>query len=386
MTNTTAFAPAVRADKSSIQEHNIQIAVSEHIKAFIDGMPNIVLILNRQRQIVFYNAQLMRDLCITDDSQILGIRPGELFSCIHSCETEGGCGTTEYCRYCGAVIAILSSQVGEHATRECRMTVRRNERVEAIELRVNASPVWVHDEFYTLFSITNISEQKRMEVLEQIFFHDILNSAFAIYGLADNGARTDDPEMMRSIMTRLPDLTKGMIEDIKAQRQLLLAERDELSLEFGVYSIHNLFDDAIQYCRSYSFAKEKAIVIHKESKDVLIATDQSILRRVLINLIKNALEASSKGDAVTISCLRDADTLKITIHNSCEMAPEVKMQMFQRSFSTKGKGRGIGTYSILLLTERYLQGSVSFTSDAEFGTIFMLRLPLVLTEVKHSLN
>jgi sensor histidine kinase regulating citrate/malate metabolism len=51
------------------------------------------------------------------------------------------------------------------------------------------------------------------------------------------------------------------------------------------------------------------------------------------------------------------------------------MQIFQRSFSTKGTGRGIGTYSVKLLTEKYLQGEVSFISTKEFGTTFYITIP-----------
>jgi sensor histidine kinase regulating citrate/malate metabolism len=50
------------------------------------------------------------------------------------------------------------------------------------------------------------------------------------------------------------------------------------------------------------------------------------------------------------------------------------MQLFQRSFSTKGNGRGIGTYSIKLLTENYLKGKVSFFSNEEEGTVFSIEL------------
>ena len=61
------------------------------------------------------------------------------------------------------------------------------------------------------------------------------------------------------------------------------------------------------------------------------------------------------------------------------MAPrEVQLQVFQRSFSTKGENRGLGTYSIRLLTERYLKGQVSFTSSPETGTIFTAAYPLTL--------
>lgn len=50
------------------------------------------------------------------------------------------------------------------------------------------------------------------------------------------------------------------------------------------------------------------------------------------------------------------------------------MQIFQRSFSTKGKGRGIGTYSVRLLSENYLKGNISFVSNEYEGTIFTVEL------------
>jgi sensor histidine kinase regulating citrate/malate metabolism len=50
------------------------------------------------------------------------------------------------------------------------------------------------------------------------------------------------------------------------------------------------------------------------------------------------------------------------------------MQLFQRSFSTKGTGRGLGTYSIRLLTENYLEGKVSFVSNEAEGTVFSIEL------------
>jgi signal transduction histidine kinase len=56
------------------------------------------------------------------------------------------------------------------------------------------------------------------------------------------------------------------------------------------------------------------------------------------------------------------------------MSEEVQRQLFQRSFSTKGIGRGLGTYSIRLLTENYLKGKVSFISNETEGTVFSIEL------------
>ncbi len=52
--------------------------------------------------------------------------------------------------------------------------------------------------------------------------------------------------------------------------------------------------------------------------------------------------------------------------------------MFQRSFTTKGEGRGLGTYSMKLLSERYLNGRVEFTSSPEHGTTFTAVYPVTL--------
>ena len=60
------------------------------------------------------------------------------------------------------------------------------------------------------------------------------------------------------------------------------------------------------------------------------------------------------------------------------MTREVQLGVFQRSLSTKGSGRGLGTYSMKLLTERYLKGHVSFTSTASGGTTFTIRIPAAI--------
>ena len=64
-----------------------------------------------------------------------------------------------------------------------------------------------------------------------------------------------------------------------------------------------------------------------------------------------------------------------SVHNETVMSEAVQAQVFQRSFSTKGaSGRGVGTYSVRMLTERYLGGEVAFSSSADEGTRFVVRL------------
>jgi sensor histidine kinase regulating citrate/malate metabolism len=57
------------------------------------------------------------------------------------------------------------------------------------------------------------------------------------------------------------------------------------------------------------------------------------------------------------------------------MPEDVQLQVFKRSFTTKGKGRGLGTYGVKLLNERCLKGEVGFESSKGRGTTFFARYP-----------
>lgn len=79
---------------------------------------------------------------------------------------------------------------------------------------------------------------------------------------------------------------------------------------------------------------------------------------------------------MTLSVRTSAAEVSFSVHNPGPIPEEVQAQLFQRSFSTKeGRGRGIGLYSVKLLTERYLGGSVNFHSSPEAGTTFTVTLP-----------
>jgi sensor histidine kinase regulating citrate/malate metabolism len=95
-------------------------------------------------------------------------------------------------------------------------------------------------------------------------------------------------------------------------------------------------------------------------------------------MVKNALEAVGEGETVTMGCKASSRGLKFWVHNAGYITPDVQSQIFKWSFSTKGKNRGLGTYGMRLLSERYLRGQVSFTSTPEGGTTFTVRLPMEL--------
>ena len=137
-----------------------------------------------------------------------------------------------------------------------------------------------------------------------------------------------------------------------------------------------VLQDVVEAYSKHEAAEEKTIEIDSKSQHIKFLIDRVLLSRILGNLIKNALEASQKGESVQVNCRLIENELEYKVSNQGHIPEAVQMQIFQRSFSTKGKGRGLGTYSIKLLAEKYLGGKIDFVSEEERGTRFFARFPV----------
>jgi signal transduction histidine kinase len=246
----------------------------------------------------------------------------------------------------------------------------------ALDLRIWSHPIDVQDEVYTVFSVIDISNEKRREALERIFFHDVLNTAGGVKGLADLMVQGGIPATgIREVAVMLADSADQLVEEISTQRMLSAAESGDLGVSADAGNTLDLLMDVLHQFHGNALARDKAIVIDASAQPVEFVTDPVLLRRVLTNLVKNALEAVSAGSTVTLGAHAEDDSVSFWVHSDVVMPPDVQKQVFSRSFSTKGSGRGLGTYSIKLITERYLHGRVSFVSNVPYGTRFTVRYP-----------
>lgn len=185
MSLKTDFAPAERASDEEVLRQYKKLAGFSFVNDFLDAVPHMTLILNRQRQIVFSNrafldfsgertVEAVLGRCTggmfgNDCTECLGQRPGEWMGCKNASLTEGGCGTTGFCRFCGAVQSIMNSQSMDRLdVQECRMVCGSEK--ESLDLRVWSRPIRVNEEPFTVFSVVDISDEKRRQVLERIFF------------------------------------------------------------------------------------------------------------------------------------------------------------------------------------------------------------------------
>jgi PAS domain-containing protein len=105
----TYFAPPERASDQDLIDQRAALERQSLIKALLDAIPEFVVVLNRCRQIIMANQSMTDLLGLAEDKPLVGLRPGEALDCIHAGAGPAGCGTSEFCRTCGAVQAILRS-------------------------------------------------------------------------------------------------------------------------------------------------------------------------------------------------------------------------------------------------------------------------------------
>ncbi len=377
-TGNTNFASAEIADTESIRIDADILRKSGLAEQFIRQFPSVVLILNKQRQVVYTNQQLKDLLGSATDEEILGKRPGDLLNCIHANICQYGCGTTEFCSQCGAINAVLKAQQEKvTVVNECRIISTGG---NAFDFRVWASPYHYQGKDYTLVSLSDIRHEKRRHALERMFFHDVNNLLSALLISSEMIDPIDVPDDAVQPIEIIKLTSSKLAAEILSYKKLLQAEdkRLELELEPDIKSLALVNELVLMFTPM----KSKIPCIRTGiCDDFIMTTDRSLLYRILHNMVKNAMEASPQ-DIITIGCFLDNNSGVFTVHNPAFMSRETQLQVFQRSFSTKGKGRGIGTYSMKLFGEEFLKGKVWFSSSKEEGTTFYISVPLSYDPLK----
>jgi signal transduction histidine kinase len=374
----TYFAPAERAPKQKITSDSNRICSTPFLTSGFEAMPQIVFVLNEQRQIVFANKAFYDAFDVDNTDAVLGLRPGEAISCCHSDDTSGGCGTSKNCKTCGAVIAILNSLEHNTDIQECRI-IRKKDN-QALDLQVKATSFETNGEQFVIVSAVDISHEKRRRVLERLFFHDITNTIFGLKGVSEllSDLIPKRLKKKKSLALTICDGVSDLTENINIQKDLINAEKNELIVTPIQINSRKVLQEIDGIYKRHPVTKDHGVEVCLSTQDIDFESDITLLRRSIGNLTKNAIEASGDGDVVTVGCNMENDGIRFWVHNPAVMPEEIQLQVFQRSFSTKGKDRGLGTYSVKLLVEKYLKGNVSFTSNMEDGTTFNLYLPLCL--------
>jgi signal transduction histidine kinase len=114
---------------------------------------------------------------------------------------------------------------------------------------------------------------------------------------------------------------------------------------------------------------------HIENDARIVRADSAFMKRILGNLISNAVQAMPNGGKLIVNAKNENGLITIRIEDTgVGISEDVKDKLFTPLFTTKSKGQGFGLAVVKRLTEA-MDGTVTFESEGGKGTQFTVRLP-----------
>ena len=169
-------------------------------------------------------------------------------------------------------------------------------------VRVNFAPITLDNGMISggVGIFEDITERKQ---IERIFFHDILNTAGSLNNMLeiiDDETLKDDER--KELMKILDEIAKRIIDEIVTHRHLVSSEKSKIKLNIQKINSINFLRRMYDSFNHPDILGNKILVISPESKNSEIETDETLLGRVVSNMIKNAIEASSSDETITLNC------------------------------------------------------------------------------------
>lgn len=264
---------------------------------------------------------------------------------------------------------------------------------ETIQLSVFAIELTLRDEEVKLISMSNIQselEEKEMEAwqnLVRVLTHEIMNSVTPISSLAgiveeDLKKRIDRPteetlkkEDLEDMYLSLQTISKrsaGLIKFVKEFRTLTHIPKPKLA----EVPVKELLDELALLHKKELVDHSIVIGVDVTPANLFILADKTMIEQVLINLIKNAIQAFEDQPDKRIELKAYANEKGRTVisvkDNGSGIDAEALEKIFIPFFSTKKTGSGIGL-SLSKQIMRQHEGNITVKSTLGEGTEFLLR-------------
>ena len=200
--------------------------------------------------------------------------------------------------------------------------------------------------------------------------HELKTPMMAVQGCAE-GIHTGvlDPVGASGIILEETEQMSELVEELLALSRL---ESGQANAEFHLTDVRELLYDCLRSTEQLAEQKNLRISLCFDEKPVLVSCDEVQLRRAFTNIITNALRYAK--EEIQIECKADRGKAIVRIHDDGEgIAPELLPHIFDRFFSTRKGGAGIGLSLAKEIVSLH-KGTISASNDG--GALFEISLPL----------
>lgn len=216
-------------------------------------------------------------------------------------------------------------------------------------------------------------EQDSWTKLIRVLTHEIMNTVSPIASLSDAMAKSVDEHGhseldIKAGLETISDSSKNLIGFVQTYRQLSgVAKPIRKALD-----LQELMDSVISLNREFAIASGATCTYRPEDADLMIYADEGQIAQILINLIKNALQAGARNIDISARMGKN-DEVIVRVANDGEPIPvSAQEQIFIPFYTTKKEGSGIGL-SLSRQIMRNHNGSIELVKSTAQQTVFELR-------------
>jgi nitrogen fixation/metabolism regulation signal transduction histidine kinase len=212
------------------------------------------------------------------------------------------------------------------------------------------------------------NEQQSWSKLIRVLTHEIMNTITPIASLSDTlmtfeGADDD----IRNGLSTISESSKGLIKFVDSYRNLT---RVAPPVKKAFY-FKELAERVINLTREQTIMSGAICTYVEKSEDVLLYADEGQITQILINLVKNAVQAEAKNIEITAEINLSEQIIINVTNDGNPISKESQEEIFVPFFTTKQEGTGIGL-SLSRQIMRLHNGSLSLTKSDDHSTVFTL--------------
>ena len=226
------------------------------------------------------------------------------------------------------------------------------------------------------------NEQESWSKLIRVLTHEIMNTVTPIASLSETLLKFDnvDGEVKNGLNT-ISQSSRGLIKFVDTYRNLT---RVAMPSKKAFY-FKELADRVINLTREQALASGAACTFTEKSDDVLLYADEGQITQILINLVKNAIQAEAKKIEITAEINNHEHIIINVINDGRPISKESQDEIFVPFYTTKQDGTGIGL-SLSRQIMRLHNGNLNLTRSDDKATVFTLvfKESRCASQVRHS--